>query len=413
MEGGPIEPLELEPDKFNGHLKHTFRALSEPNFRYYYTGQLISLSGTWMQNLALSWLVYRLTNSSMQMGKVDFCQQMPVLALALVGGWLADKVDRRFILATSHITMMLQSAALAYLVYSQKIEYWQILCLAAVTGLVNAFEMPARQSLIGLMVERKFLVNAISLNSSAVNASKVVGPALAAFIVGMVGEAWCFAFNSVSYIGALVALFMIKLPQVSAETKKQRHNFLDGIKFAIAHKEIGPLLRLTGTMSLLGAQFFLLLPIVAREILHRGVESFGLLRSSAAIGSLIGALFLANRGSQETLHKIVRICSLIFPAALILFSLSHELWLSVPLMMVLGWSLTSQLSGSNSLLQLNCPEHLRGRIMSLWTLTFMGMSPIGSLLTGYLASKIGVMNTMSLSGITCLISALVFVLFKK
>ena len=413
MDDGHVEPVPDFSGKMSGHVKHTFRALSQRNFRLYYSGQLISLSGTWMQNLALSWLVYRLTHSSMEMGKVDFCQQIPVLILALFGGWVADRVNRKLILACAQTTMIFQSAMLAYLVFSQKIEYWQILCLASVTGLANAFEVPARQSLIALMVEREYLVNAISLNSSAVNASKVVGPAVAAYIVGFIGEAWCFALNSVSYLASLTALFFIRIPEKTAEEKKQTTNFLDGIKFASTHKDIFPVLRLTATMSLFGAQFFLLLPIVTREILHSGVNVFGWLRSAAALGSLTGALILANRGSLETLHKSVAFCCIAFPIALILFSMSHSLIFSLPLMYVLGLSLTSQLSGSNSLLQLNCPDHLRGRIMSLWTLTVMGMAPIGSLLTGFIASKIGVMPTMSLSGIACLLSAIIFVLFKR
>lgn len=414
MEDGYLEVLPTSfAGKVSGQVKHTFRALSERNFRLYYGGQLISLTGTWMQSLALSWLVYRLTHSSIEMGKVDFCSQVPVLFLTLFGGWLADRFDRRFILAVAQISMMVQSALLSYLVFAQQVQYWHIICLATVAGLVGAFEMPARQSLIALMVERKYLVNAISLNSTAFNASKVVGPALAAFLVRIVGEAWCFALNSFSYLGSLTALLLMRLPPRRTGARQEKHDILEGIRFAFKHREICPILRLTGTMSLFGAQFFLLLPIVSREILHGGVDVFGMLRVSGAIGSLIGALFLADRGSQAMLHKTVALSSIGFPLSLVLFAFSNSLFLSLLLMFLLGLSLTSQLSASNSLLQLNCPEYLRGRIMSLWTLTFMGIAPLGSLLIGFLASWLGVMPTIGWSGGACLISAFVFVLFKK
>jgi MFS family permease len=413
MEDGFLSASPSLAGKMSGQVKHTFRALNQRNFRLYYGGQLISLSGTWMQNLALSWLVYRLTQSSMEMAKVDFCSQLPVLLLALFGGWLADRFDRRFILVTAQLTMMVQSALLAYLVFSAQIQFWQVLCLAILAGLVSPFEMPARQSLIAAMVEREYLVNAISLNSTAFNASKVAGPALAAFLVTIAGEAWCFAINSVSYIGSLAALLLMRLPPRRNDQKVKTNNFLDGIKFALSHREICPILRMTATMSLFGAQFFLLLPIVAREVLHGAVDVFGLLRVSGGIGSLIGALILADRGSPATLHKAVGFCCIGFPVGLVLFSFSHSLIISLVLMFVLGLSLTSQLSASNSLLQLNCPDFMRGRIMSLWTLTFMGVAPLGSLLTGYLAAWLGVMPTICVSGIACLVSAIVFVLFRK
>ncbi len=407
------EENESLSGKFSGAFKHTFRALSQRNFRLYFTGQLVSLSGTWMQNLALSWLVYKLTRSSLALGIVDCCAQTPVLLFALLGGWLADRADRRVILISTQLTLMIQSALLAYLVFSQQIQYWQILLLACLSGIANAFEMPARQSLIALMVERQYLVNAISLNSSAFNASRVVGPAIAAVFVSLVGEAWCFAVNSLSFIGSLSALLLMRFPPRQESDGSHKTTIADGIKFAISHKEIGPILRLTMCMGLLGAQIFVLMPVIARETLHGGVDTFGILRTSTGIGSLLAALFLANKASQPVLIKLVAACSVGFPLSLVLFSFSHSIPISVILVFILGFCLTAQLSGSNSLLQLNCPDNLRGRLMSIWTITFIGMAPIGSLLTGFVASKLGALPTIGISGFACLLSALIYVIFKR
>lgn len=405
-DGGGSAPAPLG---FGQALAVTFRSLSQRNFRLYFCGQFISLSGTWMQGLALSWLVYRITNSPMALGIVEFCQFAPVLLLALTGGWVADRLDRRKILICAQLIMMAQASTLAYLTFTHQIQIWHIMCLAIVHGTVNAFEMPARQALLAQLVERDYLVNAVSLNSSVFNASRVAGPALGALLVANVGEAICFGLNALSFLATLTTFSLIRPIQYETAGKaKVRGGIRDGVKFAIATPEISRVLKQCMILSLFGSQFSVLMPVMARDVLHLGVEGFGSLRVAVGIGSLLAALSLASKGSQDTLQRIITVSSVGFAMALCGFSLSRQFPLSLCIAFLLGLTLTSQLSGGHSLIQLKVTDELRGRMMSLWTITLMGINPIGSLANGWMASIFGAPTALFVCSIVCSIAAFAF-----
>lgn len=387
----------------------TFKSFEQKNFRLYFIGQLVSLSGTWMQNLALSWLVYRITNSPMALGIVESCTFLPILLLALPGGWLADRVDRRKIMLGTQSIMMVQASILAYLTFTKQVELWHIVCLALVAGTVTAFEMPARQALLAQLVERKYLVNAVSLNSSVFNASRIVGPALAAVLVAQTGEALCFALNAMSFLATLTAYALIRPLITKDNTKKKVSGGMkEGLIFAFKTPEIARVLRQCVMLSLFGIQFSVLLPVMARDVLHLGVHGFGALRVAAGIGSLMAALSLATKGSQATLLRIIGTSGLGFAFSLGAFSISRQFEMSLIIALLLGLTLTSQLSGSHSLIQLKVPDELRGRTMSVWTLTLLGINPIGSFLSGWLASLFGAPAVLFICSIVCLLSAIAF-----
>ncbi|MBY0550111.1 MAG: MFS transporter [Candidatus Obscuribacterales bacterium] len=392
----------------NDSLAATFGSFGQRNFRLYFFGQLVSLSGTWMQSLALSWLVYRLTNSPMALGIVESCTFLPILLFALAGGWLADRVDRRFIMLASQALMMVQAGTLAYLTYTKQIQLWHIVCLALVAGTVTAFEMPARQALLAQLVERKYLVNAISLNSSVFNASRIVGPALAAVMVAQTGEALCFGLNALSFLATLTVYCLIRPIKDDEKTnKKSKGGIREGLKFAFGTPEIARVLRQCLTLSLFGIQFAVLMPVMARDVLHLGVEGFGALRVAAGIGSLCAALSLATKGSHDTLLRIIGVSSIGFAMALCAFSISRSFQMSLFIALLVGLTLTSQLSGGHSLIQLKAPDELRGRIMSIWTITLLGVNPVGSLMSGWLATNFGAPPVLFFCSVCCMLSALI------
>ena len=411
-----------------GEVQQTFRSLRHRNFRIYFFGQAISLCGTWMQGLALSWLVYRMTNSAFLLGLVEFANLFPVLLLALVGGWVADKVERKKVLAVAQMCAMIQATILAVLTLNGKIEVWQILCLSAVAGTVNAFEIPSRQALLVQMVDRKDLVNAISLNSSLFNGSRVIGPALAALLIGFNGEGLkqfmpslvnfsgegvCFAINAVSYLASFAAVLMLQVPATAADTNKKQTSIIEGLKYSFTTPSVRRIMRLTALLSLFGGQFTVLLPVVTKQVLHLDVGGFGALRTAAAVGSLTAALLLASRGSGDMLGKGVGYANLFFGLVLFIFAFSQNFYLSMATVVFLGFAMTFQLSGSHSLLQLDVPDELRGRLMSVWTIMIMGLSPLGSLLVGWLASHYGAPPALLICAVVSTFSALMYIIFRR
>jgi MFS family permease len=398
--------------RVDSEFKQMFRSLRHRNFRIYFFGQLVSLSGTWMQNLALSWLVWSLTKSAFWLGVVEFANLIPVLLLALPGGSVADRLDRRKVLLTTQTAALVQATILAFLTLSHQIQLWQIIVLCALAGITIAFEVPSRQALIVNMVDRADLVNAISLNSSLFNGTRIIGPAVAAVIVRFSGVGICFAINAVSYLAAVLAVYLLKFEK--SETKNApSHSIWEGLRYAFGDKEVLRVLRLTCFFSLFGAQFTVLMPVVASDVLHKGVEGFGFLRSALALGSLTAALALASRGSQTMLRTGVGIASLFLGMFLILLGFSHNFLLSLAVSLILGFCMTFQLSGSHSLLQLSVPEELRGRLMSIWTITIMGMSPLGSLFIGWYASAFGAPSALFIGAAITVLSALIYLVFKK
>jgi MFS family permease len=382
-------------------LSRISRALRYRNYRLFFAGQGISLVGTWLQQVALSWLVYRLTNSALLLGVVGFAGQIPSFLLAPFAGVIVDHWDRRRLLMLTQTLAMLQAGILALLVLTGRIEVWHIILLGALLGMVNAFDMPARQAFVVEMIEdRADLPNAIALNSSMVNGARLVGPAVAGALLASVGEGWCFLLNSISYI-AVIAAFAVMKVTPRAE-RPQAPNVLSGLKegaaYAFGSVPIRALLLLMAVISLVGMPYVILMPVYASRILHGNATTLGFLMTASGLGALTGALYLASRRSILGLGRVIVLGVVLFGTGLMALALSRVLWLSLLLMLVTGAGMMVQMASSNTILQTIVDERMRGRVMSLYAMAFMGMAPFGSLLAGWLSSRIGVSNTLLIGG---------------
>ena len=391
-------------------LPTTLRTLRYRNMQLFFSGQTISLVGTWMQNVAQAWLVYRLTGSSVQLGLVSFAGQIPVFLAAPVAGIVADRFRRHRVVICTQTTSMLLAFALAALTLTGAVQIWHIFVLAALGGVVNAFDIPARQALIVDMVSREDLMNAISLNSSMFNASRVVGPAVAGLLVAGIGEGWCFFANGVSYIAVIVGLLFITV--AAHKPVKQPgtplEDVIEGFRFVIGSPPIHYLMILLGTLSLTGMPFAVLMPIFADRILHGGARGLGILMGASGIGALAGALLLASRQSVKGLGRWVPISAGAFGASLIVFAVSRSFWVSCALLLPVGFAMMVEMGSSNTLIHTMTPDHLRGRVMSVYSMMFMGMAPIGALLAGVTAGRWGAPATVAGGGVVCMLAATVF-----
>ena len=391
-------------------LPPTLRALEYRNFQLFFGGQLISLIGTWMQNVAQAWLVYRLTGSSFLLGGIGFAGQIPVFLLAPVGGIVADRYSRHRVVVVSQTAAMVLAFILSALVLTHTVQVWHIFVLASLLGVVNAFEIPGRQSFFVEIVGRTDLMNAIALNSSIFNASRIVGPAVAGVLVAGIGEGWCFFANGVSYIAVIVGLLMMNVP---ARQERRTHgsplsNLVEGFRYVMHNPPIHGILALLGVISLTAMPYTILMPIFADRILHGGATALGTLMGATGMGALAGALLLASRQTLKGLGKWVAMAATGFGVALIAFSFSRVYWLSIVLLLPAGFSLMIQMGSSNTLIQSMVPDRLRGRVMSLYSMVFMGMAPIGSLLAGAAADRVGAPWTVACGGLIALVAAGVF-----
>jgi MFS family permease len=393
------------------NLPDALRALRYRNFRLFTSGQLISLIGTWMQTVAQSWLVYRLTGQATMLGIVAFAGQFPVFILATVGGMAADRMRAHTLVIITQSASLVLTLILALLTLSGHVHLWQIITTSLLLGVVNAFDIPARQVFVAQTVGRTDLMNAIALNSSMFNGARIVGPAVAGILVASVGEGWCFLLNSVSYVAVIAGLLAMRLD--AAHTRRPpagHHSILEGYRFILGAHPVRDLLLLLGLMSLLGMPYSVLMPIFADRILHGGAKALGLLMGISGVGALAGALSLALKRSPKGLGLWIAACAMGFGAALIAFSLSRSLLLSVLLMLPLGYTLMVQMASTNTLIQMMIPDALRGRVMSVYSMMFMGMAPIGALLGGTLAHHLGAPLTVALGGGGCLAAGLAFAL---
>lgn len=391
--------------KFSG----TFRALKHRNFRLFFAGQFVSLTGTWMQSVAQSWLVYRLTGSVVLLGLIAFSSQLPVFLLAPFGGVIADRYNRQKILLITQTWAMFTAFVLAFLTLTETIQVWHLFILASSFGLANAFDIPTRQAFVSDMVGREDLLNAIALNSSMFNGARIVGPAIAGILVALVGEGWCFLGNAVSYIGVLTGIFLMKITPVIRERKGSTFsNIAEGFSFVAKTKPIRGLLLLLGLVSLMGMPYAVLMPIFANKILGGGSDTLGYLMGASGLGALVAALILASRKQVFGLGRWVALSSGTFGISLILFSFSSNFWLSLLLLAPIGFSMMTQMSSSNTLIQAMVPDELRGRVMSVYSMMFMGMAPLGALLAGTLAEILGAPYTVALGGTICIIGAIIF-----
>lgn len=389
------------PATGTNRIAFALRALRHRNFRLFTFGQSISLVGTWMQQVAVGWLVYRLTGSPLLLGVVGFVAQGPSFFLAPLSGVLADRYEKRRLVMLTQVVMMLQALTLAALVLSDRITIGWIVVLMAVLGAATGFDIPARQSfLIEMVGDREDLPNAIALNSSMFNAARLVGPAIAGIAVALVGEGWVILLNGLSYGAVLASLSMMRIPaprRRSHQGEVFRH-MVEGFHYAWAAVPIRLLLTLVATTSLVGAPFTVLLPVIARETLGGGPETLGLLMSAIGLGALGGALFLASRSTVVGLGRVITAGALLFGTALVGVALSRALWLTLPLLMAAGFGMMSQMAACNTVLQTIVEDDKRGRVMSLYTMAFIGTAPLGSLLIGAAAARLGTALTIGVGG---------------
>jgi MFS family permease len=386
------------------------RALRHRNYRLYFAGQLVSLTGTWMQSVAQAWLAYQLTHSAALLGIVGFAGQVPALLFSPFGGLIADRFPRRKVLLATQATSMVLAFVLAGLTLSGAVTVAWILALAALGGMVNAFDIPTRQAFAVDMVGREDLINAIALNSSVFNGARVLGPAIAGILVARIGEGWCFLVNGLSYIAVLGSLLAMRLPAHSrvATTASAWSRVREGFVYVARARPVRALLLLLGLVSLTGMPYAVLMPVFAKEILGGGAHEMGILMGCSGAGALLGAIVLASRKSVKGLGAFVAWCAGGLGLALVAFAFSHSFWLSALLLVPVGFCMMSEMASSNTLIQSLIPDAVRGRVMSVYAMMFMGMAPIGALLAGALAARIGAPATVAGGGAVCLLGALCF-----
>ncbi len=390
---------------------HAWRALRHRNFRLFFGGQSISLIGTWMTRVATSWLVYRLTKSSLLLGLVGFAGQIPTFLLAPLAGVIVDRIDRHKVLVWTQALAMLQSLALAWLTLAHRITIEEVLILSVFQGFINAFDMPGRQSFMVQMVEdRTDLSNAIAINSSMVNLARLLGPSIAGLLIAATNEGWCFFVDGLSYVAVIVSLLMMRLPAVSETRSKisMVTQLREGWSYAAESVPIRTILLLFSLISLMGWPFMVLMPVFAAQVLHGGPHTLGFLMGAVGVGSLVSALALVLRRSVRGLTRIIPIAASAFGVGLIGFGLSRSLALSLPLMLLTGFGMMQGVTASNTIIQTLVDENMRGRVMSYYTMAFVGMAPFGSLLAGALAHVIGAPHTVMVSGVACIFGAIWF-----
>jgi MFS family permease len=389
-------------------ISRAWRSLRHRNFRLYFSGQSISLIGTWMTRLATSWLVYRLTGSAFLLGVVGFAGQIPTFLFAPFAGVLVDRLDRRQVLIVTQVLAMAQSLALAFLTLARHINIQEIIWLSAFQGLINAFDMPARQAFLVQMVEDKQdLGNAIAINSSMVNLARLVGPSLAGAVIAISGEGACFLIDGLSYIAVIASLVAMRLTPVVMKVTKDSMlvQLKEGWAYVSGFAPVRTILLLFAIVSLMGWPFTVLMPIFAGKILKGGPHTLGFLMGALGIGALASAVSLALRKSVLGLGKMIPISTATLGVGLICFGASRILWLSLLLMLLCGFGMMQQMAASNTIIQTIVDDDKRGRVMSFYAMAFVGMAPFGSLLAGVLANAIGAPFTVMLSGVCCIVGA--------
>jgi MFS family permease len=387
-----------------------FRALKHRNFQLFIAGQLVSLIGTWMQTTAQLWLVYRLTGSAALLGVFGFANQIPMLVLASVGGYVGDRYSRhRGVMATQTFSMLL-AFLLAGLTLTNVVHVWHLIAITLLVGIVNAFDVPIRQAFFVQMVGKEDLPNAIALNSSIFNGARVVGPAIAGFAIAWVGEGWCFFLNGLSFLAVIFALMAMKIePQERKDSgESPLQNLLQGFRFAMKDRPIRSTLLLISMLSVFGLQYSVFMPIFAEDVLHSGARGLGFLMSAAGVGAVLGALQFAARTAYKGLAKWIAAMSVICSVCLLIFSQSKSFSLSIVVLFIVGFAATSQMAATNTTVQNRSPDALRGRLMAVYATMFMGVQPIGALLAGGIAKRLGAPVTLAIFGAICLLGSLIF-----
>jgi MFS family permease len=391
-------------------LRKTFSAFRHRNFRLYFSGQLVSFTGTWMTTTAQGWLVYQLTGSKALLGIVAAAASAPMLFFATWGGWVADRYPKRSVIVVTQISSMLLSLTMAALVWTKIIQPWHIIVLAILGGITMAFDMPARQSFVIEMTSREDLMNAISLNSSAFNCARIIGPSIAGFLMAHVGIALCFLFDGVSFIPVIAGLLLMRLP------KKETHfatgsgplgQALEGFRYVWTHPRVLTILSLFTVVGIFGWSYSVLMPAFAHDVLHLGANGYGLLMAGSGVGALAAALTVASAGHMLPTRTMALGGVWIFSVTLVLFAFNQNLYLGVLLLAFVGFGVVLYFSTSNTVLQSIVPDEMRGRVMGIWALIFGGMIPLGSLEAGLMADLLGTPATMAIGALICALAALV------
>jgi MFS family permease len=397
-------------NKFAG-IKTIFRSLKYRNYRLFFGGQSISLVGTWIQRIATPWLVYHLTGSALLLGVVGFAGQIPTFLLSPFAGVLTDRWNRYRILIVTQILAMMQALVLAILFFMGTIEVWHIIVLSVLLGCINAMDIPARQSFVIDMVGKKEdLGNAIALNSSMVNGARLLGPSIAGVLIASAGEGTCFLVNGLSYLIVIATLLKMKVEpgKINNKNKNVLKELKEGISYTFGFPPIKSVILLLGLISVMGMPYAVLMPVFAKEILHGGSHTFGFLMAASGLGALTGAIYLASKKSVLGLERIIPLSAGVFGIGLIAFSLSRFFPLSLSLMVITGLGMMLQLASSNTILQTIVDDDKRGRVMSFYTMAFIGTAPFGSLMAGALANILGAPNTLIIGGVLCVLGALIF-----
>lgn len=392
----------------------TFTALKHRNFRLFFTGQSVSLIGTWMQSLAQGWLVLKLTNSAFLLSLVQAVGSLPILFLSLIGGVVADRVVKRNLLLVTQTLSMFLALALAILVSLGVVKAWHVIVLAGMMGVVNTFDVPGRQSFIIEMVGREDLMNGIALNSAMFNGARIIGPSIAGFLIGLVGLAACFYINAASYISIIVALMMMKVERQNdrRESRPLLKELREGLSYVRHSSFIFLFIMMVGITSLLVIPYIALMPIFARDVLKIGVKGLGVMMAFAGVGALIGALSVASAGTVRRKGLVAFISASASALALFAFSFSRVPAVSYALLVVIGWGMITQLAMVNTMVQHEVPDELRGRVMSLYTLVFLGFVPIGNLIVGAMAHFIGTPEALAISSGLCIVVYTLLVLLR-
>jgi MFS family permease len=395
--------------------RYFLRALERRNYRLYFSGQSLSLIGTWITRIATSWLVYRLTGSAWMLGVVGFLGQVPTFLLGPFAGVWVDRWSRHRTLVWTQVLSMLQSFALAALAFSGHIAIWHIAVLSVAQGVINAFDTPARQAFLIEMVEdRSVLPNAIALNSTMVNAARLLGPAVGGLIIAGFGEAWCFTIDGISYCAVILSLLMMTVA-ASAPRHREEENLWrelsEGFRYVSGSAPIRTILLLLAVVSLVGMPYSVLLPIFASQIFHGGAHTLGLLMGSTGVGALAGALTMAVRRTIIGLGRRIGVAALLFGSGIFVFALSRNLALSVAMLLVTGFAMMQHMASSNTILQTISDPDKRGRVMSYYTMAFMGMTPFGSLFGGAVAARYGAPRALAVSGLICVAAGAVYFAF--
>ncbi|MGB8491820.1 MAG: MFS transporter [Bacteroidales bacterium] len=395
----------------SSRINTIFRSLSYRNYRLFFSGQSVSLIGTWMQRIAMPWLVYHITGSALLLGIVSFAGQIPTLLLAPFAGVLTDKLNKYRVLLATQISSLVQALILAILTLTGVIQIWHIVILSIALGCINAFDTPARQAFVVEMVDRKEdLGNAIALNSMMFNGARLIGPSIAGLLLATVGEGICFLINAISYIFVIISILLMRIKRKEIVLKPASifEHMNEGLKYVMGFAPIKHLLLLLSLVSLMGMSYQVLMPVFAKEVLHGGSGTYGFLMGAAGFGALMGALFLASRESVIKLGRLIPAATALFGSGLVALSFTRNFSVSLLMMVAAGLGLMLQTASSNTILQTITDDDKRGRIMSFYTIAVLGTAPFGSLLAGGLAKLIGTPNTMFFGGLSCIIGAFFF-----